>query len=59
MAEKAWATETLTRADAETELKNLQAAKPKDNTPAATEDLMRARALAAKKVAMAGKGGGI
>jgi F-type H+-transporting ATPase subunit epsilon len=59
LAEKAWATETLTRADAETELKTLQAAKPKDSTPGATEDLMRARALAAKKVAMAGKGGGI
>jgi F-type H+-transporting ATPase subunit epsilon len=59
LAEKAWATETLTKADAEAEARALQGAKPKDNTPAATEDLMHARALAAKKLEMAGKGGGI
>ncbi|HLP84898.1 MAG TPA: F0F1 ATP synthase subunit epsilon [Phycisphaerales bacterium] len=59
LAEKAWATETLTKSEAEAELRTLQSAKPKDSTPAATEDLMRARAVAAKKVEMAGKGGGI
>lgn len=59
LAEKAWATETLTKSEAEAELRTLQSAKPKDTTPAATEDLMRARAVAAKKVEMAGKGGSI